>query len=54
MVRICGAFIISSMTSYASIGSIVVIAVVACSTIIGNGSVRSDERVEVIMIKTGR
>ena len=49
MVRIGGTVIISSMTSYTSIRSIVIIAVMAGSTITGDFSMRSCEDIKLIV-----
>ena len=53
MVRIGGTVIISSMTGYTSIRSIVIIAVVASSTVTGDFSMRSCEGIKLIVNREG-
>ena len=49
VIRICGLVKISQVTTHTSIGRVVVIAVVAGSTVVGNGGMRAIKGVVIVV-----
>ena len=54
VVRVGGSIVVIVMTAIAGIGGVVVIAVVAAHTVVGNGNVGTLESPELTVIKSGR
>ena len=54
VVRIGGSIVVGQVTANTGIGRVVVIAIMTGSAVVGNGGMRSVERIENVMVKAGR